>query len=243
MVCALDAAHVAAESVFIQLFFCLAVPEPACVGADFVGEYYLAFVSAEFYLEIDEVNAHARKEFFEYFVYFARHALYLFELGFGRPAERKRVVGVYHGVAQFVRFVVQFQNRHGRDFALRQARALGQRTRDHVAHYDFERNYLHVLDKRVAVRQLLDVMRFYSLFGEQAHEVVAHAVVDYALADDSAFFKTVERRRVVLVADDDQVGIARCKHLFGFALVKLFFLLRFHLCISLKCRLFIELFL
>ena len=58
------------------------------------------------------------------------------------------------------------------------------------------------------------------LFHDAEHHV-AHLVVDDALARNGAFFETVERGRIVLVIDDDDVGIFRCENLFRLAFVQL----------------------
>ena len=66
------------------------------------------------------------------------------------------------------------------------------------------------------------------LLFEHLHEVIAHSVIDNALAYDSALFKPVKRGRVVFVVYDEKVGIARGVHLFRLALVQLFLLFDFN---------------
>jgi hypothetical protein len=53
----LDPAQIAAETVLIQLLACLFVPKPTGVGADLIAEQNLAFVAAEFELEIDQYHS------------------------------------------------------------------------------------------------------------------------------------------------------------------------------------------
>ena len=76
------------------------------------------------------------------------------------------MVGVYHRVAELVRFIIVFEHGHARLFALGQSRALGERACDDVAHYDFDGHYLHALDDRATLGQFLDEMRFHALFLE-----------------------------------------------------------------------------
>ena len=64
------------------------------------------------------------------------------------------------------------------------------------------------------------------LFHQLKHEV-AHLVVDDALARDGALFQPVKRRGVVLIIDDNQVGIVRREYLFCLSFVQLFFLFHF----------------
>ena len=63
---------------------------------------------------------------------------------------------------------------------------------------------------------------------QPAHEVVGHAVVDGALAGDGALLQAVEGGGVVLVGDDDHLGVVAGVDLLGLALVELLFLLVSH---------------
>ena len=228
MVCALYPAHIATESVLVEFFFRFAVPEPARIGTYFVGENNSVAVSAEFYLKVDEIDADAREKFLENIVDFARRRGNGLEFLFGRPTESERVILVDHRVAEFVGFIIYLQYGFARHAALGQSRALGQRTRDDIAHDDLERNDLYVLYERAAIGKLLYVMSLDPLLFEHLHEVIAHSVIDNALAYDSALFKPVKRGRVVFVVYDEKVGIARGVHLFRLALVQLFLLFDFN---------------
>ena len=65
-----------------------------------------------------------------------------------------------------------------------------------------------------------------------SHEEVGHLVVDGPLAGDGALFQAVKGGGVVLVGDDDQVGVVRGEDLLGFALVELLCLCVTHAQIS-----------
>ena len=57
----------------------------------------------------------------------------------------------------------------------------------------------------------------------------AHFVVDDSLAGDGALFQAVEGGGVVLIGDDDHVGVVGGKDLLGLALVQLLQFLKAHI--------------
>ena len=61
-----------------------------------------------------------------------------------------------------------------------------------------------------------------ALLFEQLHQEVGHAVVDGAFAGDGAFFEAVIRGGVILIGDDDKVGVLGRVDLLGFSFVELF---------------------
>ena len=63
---------------------------------------------------------------------------------------------------------------------------------------------------------------------QKLKHVVGHDVVDRALADDRPLFLPVERGRVILVIDDDQVRVVGRKHFLCLSFVHLLFLLHVH---------------
>ena len=67
-------------------------------------------------------------------------------------------------------------------------------------------------------------MSRYACLFQPAHEKIAHTVIDNALARDTALFQTVERRGVILVADDEFFGIVRTIDTFSLSFVQKFFL-------------------
>ena len=60
-----------------------------------------------------------------------------------------------------------------------------------------------------------------TLFRKQPHQAVGQAVINDALAQNSALLFAVEGRRVVLVGDDAERLVRRCIDLFCLALVEL----------------------
>ena len=61
-----------------------------------------------------------------------------------------------------------------------------------------------------------------AVFLQELHQVVGHAVVDDALADDGALLFAVEGSRVVLIIHDVKLRILGGENFFGFSFVKLF---------------------
>ena len=67
-----------------------------------------------------------------------------------------------------------------------------------------------------------------SLFFKQTEHKVCHLVVDNALADDCALLLAVERGCVVLVINNNIVGVVCCENLLRLALIKLLSLCVLH---------------
>jgi hypothetical protein len=64
----------------------------------------------------------------------------------------------------------------------------------------------------------------HALLLEQLEHVIAHYVVDHALAGDGAFLLTVECGCIVLVVNDYEICVVGSKYLLSLAFVQLFFL-------------------
>ena len=93
-----------------------------------------------------------------------------------------------------------------------------------VADDDLQRDDGDLLDERVALAELFNkVGRDAGLF-HLGHQTVGHLVVDDALADDGTLLCAVKGGGVVLVGNDDEVGIFGGVNLLGLAFVELFFL-------------------
>ena len=93
-----------------------------------------------------------------------------------------------------------------------------------VADDDLQRNNGDLLYQGLALGELLDEMRRHALLLQQLEHMVAHDVVDDALADDGTLLCAVKGGGVVLVGYDDEVGIFGGVNLLGLAFVELFFL-------------------
>ena len=135
---------------------------------------------------------------------------------------------VHQRVAEVVVLVGQLEGRLVEHDAFLHAVALGKGAGGNVAHNDLERYDRDLFNHGLTVGQLLDKVGRHALLLEQLEHVVAHHVIDRALARNGALLLAVERGRVILVGDDDEVRIVGCEYLLGLAFVKLFFLFHVH---------------
>ena len=94
-----------------------------------------------------------------------------------------------------------------------------------VADDDLKRYDGNLLYQSFALGELLDEMRRHALLLQQLEHMVAHDVVNDALAGDRALLEAVECGRIVLVVYDDQVRVVGCEYLLGLAFIKLFCLI------------------
>ena len=146
------------------------------------------------------------------------------------------MVSVHQRVAQIVVLVGELDGRLVEHDAFLNAEALCEGTGGNVADDDLERYDGDLLDQSLALGELLDEMRRHALLLQQLEHMVAHDVVDDALAGDRALLEAVECGRIVLVVYDDQVRVVGCEYLLGLAFVQLFFLfhvqfLHFNICV------------
>ena len=137
-------------------------------------------------------------------------------------------------VDQRIAQVVVFQRElDGGDRELRalfHAVPLGEGAGGDVPDDDLQRNDGDLFHQGPPIGQLLHKMGGDALFFQQAHHVVAHAVVDHAFATDSAFFQAVQGGGVILILYDVKLRITGFEDLLGLSFVKL--LQFFHVCHS-----------
>ena len=129
--------------------------------------------------------------------------------------------GVEQGVVEVVVFVGELKGRRIKDDAFLHAVALGKAPGGDVADDDLQGDDLDLLHHGLPVIELLHKVGGDAGGGQLAHEEVAHAVVHRPLAPDGALLGAVKGGGVVLVGDDDQVGVGGGVDLLGLALVEL----------------------
>ena len=216
------------------------VPQTAGVRADLVGQHDLAVRGlAELQLEIHQVDAHALQEALEQGVDAEGVVLDEVDLLPGSHLQGHSMVSVHQRVAQVVVLVGELDGGIIKDDALFHAKTLGEGTGGDVADDDFQGHDGDLLHGGLPFRQLFDEMGGDALGLQLAHHVVAHAVVDDALAGDAALLDAVECGGVVLVVHDDHIGIVGCEYLLGLAFIDLFqfFHLQYSsLSVSSNCR-------
>ena len=78
-----------------------------------------------------------------------------------------------------------------------------------------------VLTARAVSYTHLNKVGFNAVLLQQLEHKVGHAVVYHAFAHNRALFLAIERRCVVLIINNAEVRIVRCKDLFGFSLINL----------------------
>ena len=146
------------------------------------------------------------------------------------------MVSVHQRIAEVVVLVRELDGRLVEHDTFLNAEALGEGTGGNVADDDLERHDGDLLDQILALGELLDEMRRHALLLQQLEHMVAHDVVNDALAGDRALLEAVECGRVVLVVYDDQIRVVGREYLLGLAFVQLFFLfhvqfLHFNICV------------
>ena len=132
------------------------------------------------------------------------------------------MVIVHQGVAQVVVLIGQLEGGLVKDDALLHAVPLGEGAGGDVAHDDFQGDDGHLLHQGLPVVELFDQMGGDALLLQPGHEQVAHLVVDDALARDGTLFQAVEGGSVVLIGDDQLLGVVSGVDLLGLALVEQF---------------------
>ena len=146
------------------------------------------------------------------------------------------MVSVHQRVAQIIVLVGELDGRLVEYDAFLNAEALCKGTGGNVSDDDLERYDGNLLYQSFALGELLDEMSRHALLLQQLEHMVAHDVVDDALAGDAALLQAVECRCIVLVVYDDQVRVVGCEYLLSLAFVQLFFLfhvqfLHFNICV------------
>ena len=97
----LNAAKITAETILVQLFVGLCIPQPTGIGTDFIGKDNLTVSStAKFQLEIHQNNAAFQPKGFQKFVDLQRIAADCFNFFFRCYAQRQRMRGVQQGIAE-----------------------------------------------------------------------------------------------------------------------------------------------
>ena len=134
------------------------------------------------------------------------------------------MIGVHQGIMQIVVLVGELDRGLGEDDALLHAVAGGEVTGGDVADDDLQRDDGYLLDERVALAELFNKVGRDAGLLHLGHQAVGHLVVDDALADDGTLLCAVKGGGVVLVGNDDEVGIFGGVNLLGLAFVELFFL-------------------
>src|SRR5437660_858302 len=219
LVCLLDAAEVASETILVELLSRAAVPEPAGIGADLVAENDRAVMAAELELHVDEDDAALGDERPQDCVYLQRELDHAIDLRLRRHPEDAHVPLVDHRIVEGVALVVELDDRLGQRLALFHPEAFREAAGDDVPHHHLDRHDLETLHQHVAVVEAADEMRRHPLALEETEEDLRDGVVANAFLDDRAAFLGVERGRVVLEVLEEKIGIAGGEELLRLPLV------------------------
>ena len=144
------------------------------------------------------------------------------------------MVVVDERVAELVLLVADVDDGVRRLRSLRDVEPLGHRTRDDVAHDNLQGEYRDAAAELVAVVELFDEMGRYTVLNQIFEYDSGYLVVKQPLRLYRRLLDVVVCRGVVLVMDNDKVGVVRQEHLFCLALVEHFAL--FHSCWELFIR-------
>ena len=227
----LHIAQVTAEAVLVQLLVGPGVPEAAGIGGDLVSQNDSAIgQAAKLQLEVDEPHAALGKKGLQYLVDLQSHGADGLDLLPCRQLQGQSVRGVQQRIVEVIVLVGELEGGLIEGDALLHAVAFGEAPGGDIADDDLQGNDPDLLHHGLPIVQLLDKVGGNAGGGELAHEEVAHAVVHRALAPDGSFFCPVESGGIVLVGDDDQIGILGGKDFFCLALIELFFL--FHIVLT-----------
>ncbi len=208
----LDLSHVVSESVFVEFFLTFAVPQPAGIGRDFVGEpngdiavFFDAASELEF--EVDEPQSDGSEDALQEVVCSEREREHVVDFLGMRPAEGGDVVFGDGRVGEFVVFQTIFDDgarQHGAFFA---AVAFGEAACGDVAHDHFEGDHFQLADELFAHVDAVEEVVCQSDLGEGLEHVFGDEVVQHAFAFDGGAFRVVESGGVVLEVLDERRGI------------------------------------
>lgn len=225
LICLLDTAHVTTEAVLIQLLLGGLVPQAAGIRRDFVCKNDLAVRSlAELELKINEDDVQGIEVLLHNLVYLEGHCLDGLDLLTGSSFQCNRVVSVHERVAKLIVFVGELDGRLVEYDALFHAETLRKGTGGNVADDDLQRYNGDLLYQGLTLGELLNKVGRHALLLEQLEHVIAHYVVDNALAGDGTLLLTVECGCIVLVVNDYEICIVGSEYLLSLAFVQLFFL-------------------
>ena len=139
-------------------------------------------------------------------------------------------------IMQVVVLVAELQDGGLELGTLGHAHAQGEVAGGDVADDDLQRYNGDLLYQGLTLGELLNKVGRHALLLEQLEHVIAHYVVDNALAGDGALLLTVECGCIVLVVYDYEICIVGSEYLLSLAFVQLFFLfhvqfLHFNICV------------
>src|SRR5215213_2764019 len=219
----LDAAHVVAEAVLVQLFAGFLVPEAAGVGGDLICQHEVALgVPPGLYLEVHERYAALIEEGREDLVDLETQLLAELEVLVG-DAQLAEVVPVEQGIAEVVVLVAQLHYRGPELAALLEAEQAAQRTGGDVADHDLDGQHVQPLRRYGGLVHLLDEVGRDAVCFEVGEDRRAHGRVGLALVLPRPALLRVERRRIILVTVQQNALVVRSKDLLGLAFVQQIF--------------------
>ena len=135
------------------------------------------------------------------------------------------MITVQQGVTQLVVLIGELDGGLIEDNALLHAVVLGEGAGGDITDNDLQRDDGDLLDDGLALVDLLNKMGGNTLLLQVSHQAVGHLVVDDALAVDGALLQAVECGGVVLVGNDELLGVLGGEDLLGLAFVQLLQLL------------------
>ena len=104
----------------------------------------------------------------------------------------------HDGIAQSVVLIIVLDNAAGQAGAFGDAQARADGAGRHVAHNHFQRDDLNLADQLLAHIEPADKVVGDANLGQTQHQILADAVVQYALAGDDTLFGAIARSCVVL---------------------------------------------
>ena len=217
----LYAAHISAETVLVELLVGSAVPETAGVGRNFICKEDLTVESAELDLEVDKVNVVLLEELEHKCVNSKSILGDSVNFLLSSEAETESIVAVDEGIAEVIVLVAELESRLLERSALSNTELLGETACCNVSNDNFEGNDLDLLNDGLSVADLLNEVSGNAFLFKKLEHKVGHLVVDNALTSYSAFLFAVESGSIVLVVNDNVVGVVCSKNLLCLALVKL----------------------
>ena len=131
------------------------------------------------------------------------------------------MVSIDQRISQRIVFIGKLDRRRSKRSAFLHTVPFGKRTGRHIAYDHLKRYDSNLLHHGFTVGKLLNEMGSHALLLQQPEQVVAHHIVDCALACDRSFFLSVERSRIILIGYNNPTRIIGCKHLFCFAFIQL----------------------
>ena len=171
MIGVFHAAQIPAETVFVQLFMGLFIPQAAGVRRDLIGQHNGAVCqAAEFQLEVHQIDADLFHKALQQVIHLESVLFDGLDLLRCGQLQRQGVIAVHEGIAQVVILVGELDGGLLKDDAFLHPVVLGKMAGRDVADDDLQGNNGHFFHHGLSLVELLDKVGWHAPVLQHLHE-------------------------------------------------------------------------